>query len=112
MINKHNNRQQRKQNPSGGKVEGTANCSSENTDSQEKRKKPRCQFKRCLSQIAFYRQICQQYAGNDDGNSSTGRSMSVILRPPLEQKIHKCLSGVFEQLPADRDIASVIKAKT
>ena len=67
MINKHNNRQQRKQDPSGGKVESTANCSSENTDSQEKRKKPRCQLKRCLSQIAFYRQICQQYAGNDYG---------------------------------------------
>ena len=41
----------------------------------------------------------------------TGRSMSVISGPPLEQKFHKCLSGVFQQLPADRDIASVIKAK-
>ena len=30
---------------------------------------------------------------------------------PLEQKFHKCLSGVFQQLPTDRDIASVIKAK-
>ena len=29
----------------------------------------------------------------------------------MEQKFHKCLSGVFQQLPADRDIASVIKAK-
>ncbi len=37
--------------------------------------------------------------------------MSVISGPPLEQKFHKCLSGVFQQLPADRDIASVIKAK-
>lgn len=37
--------------------------------------------------------------------------MSVISGPPLEQKFHKCLSGVFEQLPADRDIVSVIKAK-
>ena len=67
MINKHNNGQQRTQDPSGGKVEGTANRSSENTDSQKKRKKPRCQFKRCLLQIAFYRQICQQYTGNDYG---------------------------------------------
>ena len=37
--------------------------------------------------------------------------MSVISGPPLEQEFHKCLSGVFEQLPTDRDIASVIKAK-
>ena len=29
----------------------------------------------------------------------------------MEQKFHKCLSGIFQQLPADRDIASVIKAK-
>ena len=28
-----------------------------------------------------------------------------------EQKFHKCLSGVFEKLPAYRDITSVIKAK-
>ncbi len=44
-------------------------------------------------------------------SSSTGRSMLVISGPPLEQKFHKCLSGVFEKLSAYRDIASVIKAK-
>ena len=65
VINEHNHRQQRKQEPSGGNLQGTANRSSQNTDSQKKRKKPCSKPKRCLSQIAFYRQICQQYTGND-----------------------------------------------
>ena len=67
MVNEHNDRQQRKQDPSGGKVEGTANRFSQNTDSQKKREKPCGQLKRGLLQIAFYRQICQQYTGNDYG---------------------------------------------
>ena len=66
VINlEHNDRQQRKQEPSGGNLQGTANCPSQNTDSQKKGKKPCCQLKRCLPQIVLYRQICQQYAGND-----------------------------------------------
>ena len=67
MVNEHNDMQQRKQDPSGGKVEGTANRSSQNTDSQKKREKPCGQLKRGLLQIAFYRQIYQQYTGNDYG---------------------------------------------
>jgi hypothetical protein len=65
MVNEHNDRQQGKQEPSGRNLQGTANCPSQNTDSQKKGKKPCCQLKRCLPQIVLYRQICQQYAGND-----------------------------------------------
>ena len=64
----------------------------------------------CLRQF-FTGRYASSIPGMITESSSTGRSMSVISGPPLEQKFHKCLSGVFQQLPADRDIASVIKAK-
>ena len=50
--------------------------------------------------------------GRLSGADSLPNYHIVVLKAPLlEQKFHKCLSGVFEQLPADWDITSVIKAK-